>query len=85
LILCLGLSSLIGVAAIIGEFLAGMALAEASEPNGALHKQTKGVMEFLVPFFLVNIGMSLDLSVFNKVSTVWLAIIVTMFAVEKTY
>jgi Kef-type K+ transport system membrane component KefB len=84
LVLCLGLSYLatyIGVAAIIGAFLAGMALAEASENNSSMHKQTSGVTEFLVPFFLVNIGMQLDLQVFKELSTVWLAIIVTFFAV----
>ena len=84
LVLCLGLSYLatyIGVAAIIGAFLAGMALAEATESNHDVHKKTNGVMEFLVPFFLVNIGMSLDLSVFKETSTVWLAIIVTILAV----
>lgn len=84
IILCLGLSYLaayIGVAAIIGAFLAGMALAEASEDNHDVHQQTKGVMEFLVPFFLVNIGMSLDLNVFKETSTIWLAIIVTILAI----
>lgn len=84
LILCLGLSYLatyIGVAAIIGAFLAGMALAEATENNHDVHQKTGGVMEFLVPFFLVNIGMSLDLSVFKEISTVWLAIIVTIIAI----
>ena len=84
LVLCLGLSYLatyIGVAAIIGAFLAGMALAEATENNHDVHQKTSGVMEFLVPFFLVNIGMSLDLQVFKEISTVWLAIIVTILAV----
>jgi len=84
LIFCLALSyfaTYIGVAAIIGSFLAGMALAEATEKHHDVHKKTGGVMEFLVPFFLVNIGMSLDLSVFKEMSTVWLAIIVTVLAV----
>lgn len=84
LVLCLGLSFLatyIGVAAIIGAFLAGMALAEAVEDIPDIHKKTSGVMEFLVPFFLVNIGMSLDLHVFKETSTVILAIIVTGAAV----
>lgn len=88
LILCLGLSYLatsIGVAAIIGAFLAGMALAEASEKNQMMHKQTSGVMEFLVPFFLVNIGMSLDLQVFKEISTVYLAIIVTVLAIVTKF
>ena len=84
LVLCLGLAlavSFIGVAAIIGAFLAGMALAEATEGDERLHTQTNGVMEFLVPFFLVNIGMQLQLSVFRDWSLVWLALAVTLIAI----
>jgi Kef-type K+ transport system membrane component KefB len=84
LILCIGLSfaaTYIGVAAIIGAFLAGMALAEATETNHSMHKQTSGVMEFFVPVFLVNIGMSLDLSLFRDLNVVWLALIVTFLAI----
>ncbi|MBA2525588.1 MAG: cation:proton antiporter [Pyrinomonadaceae bacterium] len=83
LVLCLGLAvavSFIGIAAIIGAFLAGMALAEATEGDERLHTQTNGVMEFLVPFFLVNIGMQLQLSVFRDWSLVWLALAVTLVA-----
>ncbi len=84
LILCLGLSlasMYFGVAAIIGAFLAGMALAEATEENHKMHHLTSGVTEFLVPFFLVNIGMQLDLSVFREGSAVALALIITISAV----
>lgn len=84
LVLCLGLSaaaSYIGVAAIIGAFLAGMALAEPTEEHHTMHKQTNGVTEFMVPFFLVNIGMQLDLSVFRDPSVVILSIVVTLVAV----
>jgi Kef-type K+ transport system membrane component KefB len=84
LVLCLGLSvaaAYIGVAAIIGAFLAGMALAEATEGNHAMHKQTSGVTEFLVPFFLVNIGMQLRLDVFRDSSVVILSVIVTLVAI----
>jgi Kef-type K+ transport system membrane component KefB len=84
LILCFGLSlaSLyFGVAAIIGAFLAGMALAEATEGNHKMHRMTSGVTEFLVPFFLVNIGMQLNLSVFRSSSVIWLAIMITLLAV----
>ncbi|MCM3905123.1 MAG: cation:proton antiporter [Pyrinomonadaceae bacterium] len=83
LVLCLGLAvavSFIGVAAIIGAFLAGMTLAEATKGDERLHTQTSGVMEFLVPFFLVNIGMQLQLSVFRDWSLVWLALAVTLVA-----
>jgi Kef-type K+ transport system membrane component KefB len=84
LILCLGLSfaaMYVGVAAIIGAFLAGMALAEATEGNQKMHRMTSGVTEFLVPFFLVNIGMQLDLHVFGEASVVVLAILTTVIAV----
>jgi len=84
LVLCFGLSLMslyFGVAAIIGAFLAGMALAEATEDEPATHKLTAGVTEFLVPFFLVNIGMQLNLSVFKDSSVVVLAVVITIAAV----
>ena len=84
LVLCLGLSvaaAFIGVAAIIGSFLAGMAMAEASEDHPDMHRQINGVTEFLVPFFLVNIGMQLRLDVFHSSSVVVLCVLVTLVAV----
>jgi len=84
LLLCLGLAvaaSYIGVAAIIGAFLAGMALAEGAEGDHTMHKQTNGVTEFLVPFFLVNIGMQLKLDVFRDPSVIVLSVLVTLVAV----
>lgn len=84
LVLCLGLSvaaSYIGVAAIIGAFLAGMALAEATEGNPKVHRQMSGVTEFLVPFFLVNIGMQLRLDVFRSSSVIALCLLVTLVAI----
>src|SRR5262245_41511112 len=84
LILCLGLSvvsTYFGVAAIIGAFLAGMAMAEATEGNRKMHQLTSGVTEFFVPFFLVNIGMQLNLSVFSDWSMIALALVITATAV----
>lgn len=84
LVLCLGLSvaaAYIGVAAIIGSFLAGMAMAEASEDHPNMHRQINGVTEFLVPFFLVNIGMQLSLEVFRSPSVIVLCVLVTLVAV----
>lgn len=84
LLLCLGLAaaaSYIGVAAIIGAFLAGMAIAEVSEGNHALHDQVRGATELLVPFFLVGIGMQLNLSVFADPDIILLAVVVTVVAV----
>lgn len=84
LALCLGLAvaaNYIGVAAIVGAFLAGMALAEAAEDDRAMHRQTNGVTEFLVPFFLVNIGLQLRLEVFRDPAVVALAVVITLVAV----
>lgn len=84
LILCLGLSvaaSYIGVAAIIGAFLAGMALAEATEGQPTMHRQMNGVTEFLVPFFLVGIGMQLNLNVFRDPSVIALTILICVVAI----
>ena len=84
LVLCLGLSvaaTYIGVAAIIGSFLAGMALAEAAQDHPNMHRQINGVTEFLVPFFLVNIGMQLRLDVFQSSSVLILCLMVTLVAV----
>ncbi len=81
--LCLGLAlvaTYIGVAAIIGAFLAGMALAESAEDTDMPH-QAEAVTEFLLPFFLVNIGMQLKLDAFLNRSAIVLAIVVTILAV----
>lgn len=84
LLLCLGLSvaaTYLGVAAIIGAFLAGMAFADATEDKPTMHQQMSGVTEFLVPFFLVNLGMQLKLEIFHDWSVVALALLVTLIAV----
>jgi Kef-type K+ transport system membrane component KefB len=84
LLLCFGLAvaaTYIGVAAIIGSFLAGMALAEAAEDNHSMHKQTGGVTEFLVPIFLTNIGMQLQLDAFRSSSVLLLCVVLTLVAV----
>jgi Kef-type K+ transport system membrane component KefB len=61
-----------GVAAIIGAFLAGMALSESVEDR--VRTMTAGVSELLVPFFLVGIGMRLDPAVFSSVPTLLLTL-----------
>jgi Kef-type K+ transport system membrane component KefB len=81
--LCLGLALVathIGVAAIIGAFLAGMAMAETAEGTDMPH-QVEAVTEFLLPFFLINIGMQLNLDAFLNRSTILLAVVVTLLAV----
>lgn len=79
---CLGLAliaSYIGVAAIIGAFLAGMALSEASEGTDMPH-QAEAVTEFLLPFFLTNIGMQLKLDTLLSPKVAALAVAITLLA-----
>jgi Kef-type K+ transport system membrane component KefB len=83
LALCLGLAlvaSYIGVAAIIGAFLAGMALSESAEGTDMPH-QAEAVTEFMLPFFLTSIGMQLKLDALLNRNTIILAVIVTILAV----
>lgn len=84
LVLCLGISvaaAYVGVAAIVGAFLAGMAFAEVADDRPEMHKRMSGVTEFLVPFFMVNIGMQLNLEIFADSAVVLFALLVTLIAV----
>ena len=83
MILCLGLAlvaSWIGVAAIIGAFLAGMALSEAAEDTDMPH-QAETISEFFLPFFLTNIGMQVKAEIFLNREIILLALVVTVLAV----
>ena len=61
-------ASYAGIAAIVGAFLAGMALSDSVGER--VRDLTHGVTELLVPFFLAGIGLQLDLSVFESRSTI---------------
>ena len=68
-----------GVAAIIGAFLAGMALSETVEQR--VHDLTGGVTELLVPFFLVSIGLHFDVAAFATPSILLLAFLILIAAI----
>jgi Kef-type K+ transport system membrane component KefB len=68
-----------GVAAIVGAFLAGMALSESADTR--VRDLTRGVSELLVPFFLAGIGLRFDLTIFRSGSTILLALLVLAVAV----
>jgi Kef-type K+ transport system membrane component KefB len=77
LVLLFALSALAvytGVAAIVGAFLAGLALSETADAR--VRDLTRGVSELLVPFFLVGIGLQMDLGLFRSKSTVALAVLI---------
>ena len=72
-----------GVAAIVGAFLAGMALGETVDRR--VHELTNGVTELLVPFFLVGVGLRFDVSVFATRSVLLLAANVVVAAVVAKF
>ncbi len=73
----------VGVAAIVGAFLAGMALAEHVEPR--VHDLVHGVSELLVPFFLAGIGLHVDLQVFTNPTILLLALVILVAAVLSKF
>jgi len=68
-----------GVAAIVGAFLAGLALTDGADAR--VRTLTRGVSELLVPFFLVGIGLNLDVRVFRSKSVLALALLILAAAV----
>lgn len=70
-----------GVAAIIGAFLAGMALSETGAHR--VHDLTQGITELLVPFFLAGIGLHFNLAAFASWPTVTLALAMFVAAVAS--
>jgi Kef-type K+ transport system membrane component KefB len=83
IILCLGLSLAsvyIGMAAIIGAFLAGLALADHSE-SWRLRENAHPLMEFLTPFFFVLLGAQVNLKTTAQSSVLFTASVICLLAV----
>src|SRR5579883_1231514 len=68
-----------GVAAIVGAFLAGMALSETVDRRVA--ELTNGVAELLVPFFLAGIGLHFDPTPFREPATFALGVAIILAAI----
>jgi Kef-type K+ transport system membrane component KefB len=80
---CLALAafaSYIGLAAIIGAFLAGMVAAESKQRH-ALEEQILPIMALLVPFFFVYTGMQVDVRALGSSSALWMLLVVTVLAI----
>lgn len=83
LLLCFGLSLLaeyIGLAAIVGAFMAGLVLSELTERTGMM-EQFQPVGWFLVPFFFVVMGSFIDPRTFLTPATLALTAFLTVLAV----
>jgi len=72
-----------GVAAIVGAFLAGLALAETTAPR--VRDLAHGVTELLVPFFLTGIGLHVDLMAFTDPRNILLAAVILFAAVLSKF
>jgi Kef-type K+ transport system membrane component KefB len=83
IVLCLGLSLAtvyIGMAAIIGAFLAGLALAEHSE-RWRLRENAHPLSEFLAPLFFVLLGAEVNLQTFLRPGLVVTLLVVSVLAI----
>jgi len=83
IILCLGLSLAsvyIGMAAIVGAFLSGLALADHSE-RWKLHENAHPLSEFLAPFFFVILGVQVNVRSFANPGLIGLASIICVLAI----
>lgn len=82
LVLCLGLAwaaTTVGLAAIIGAFLAGMIAAE-SRQRKKLEAQTQPLLTFLTPFFFVITGTKVDLAALASGPVFRMLLVVTLIA-----
>ena len=68
----------IGIAAIVGAFLAGLAFSESVDRR--VKDLTHGVTEVFVPFFLAGIGLELRLSDFTESRILLLTAVITVAA-----
>lgn len=69
----------VGVASIVGAFLAGLALSETVTQR--VNDLAQGITELLVPFFLAGIGLHLDISVFRDRNTILLTVVIVFAAI----
>ncbi len=74
------LSSFLGLAAIIGAFLAGMAFAEFKD-RWPCEEKIEPIVEFLTPFFFVFVGIAVDLEAFGELGVLMMAVVITVFAI----
>ncbi len=81
-IVCLGLAAFaanIGLAALIGAFLAGMIVAETKD-HGSIEEEVKPLYAFFPPFFFAFIGIELDLGALIDGYALFLLLTITLLA-----
>jgi len=86
-IICLGLAafaSQIGLAAIIGAFLAGMIVAETRDQS-PIEAEIEPLYAFFPPFFFAFIGLEMSLAAFGDIDTLLLLAGVTLLAIATKF
>ena len=91
-LLCLTLAwlgTVIGLAAVVGAFIAGMLVGEsdrrhAREP-GRIHREVAPLYALFPPFFLVFVGLRLDLDELTRSSSIVLLVALTVVAVASKF
>jgi Kef-type K+ transport system membrane component KefB len=77
------MASFAGIAAIVGAFLAGMALSDTVSHR--VHDLTHGISELMTPFFLAGVGLQMDLSPFSNSHTLLFAGVLLVAAVVSKW
>lgn len=86
-LICLGMAALaaqIGLAAIIGAFLAGMILAETRDQH-PLEESIEPLYQFFPPFFFIVVGLQVDLGALGELGALALLAAITLAAVVSKY
>lgn len=81
--LCLALAAIaaeIGLATVIGAFLAGLIVAETKEQH-PIQEEVEGLYAFFPPFFFASIGIQLELDTFGTGETLGIVALITLVAV----
>ncbi|WII06978.1 cation:proton antiporter [Methanomassiliicoccales archaeon LGM-RCC1] len=87
IIVCLSMAALaeyIGLAAIIGAFLAGMMFADYAW-EWELEHRVEAITSFLISFFFINVGLQVDIYAMSDMSIVFLVLIVIILAMVTKY
>ena len=87
IIVCLGMAAFaesIGLAAIIGAFLAGMLFADHAWEWDLEHK-VETLTTFFISFFFLNVGLQVELGALTDVNVIVLAVVVILLALATKY
>ncbi len=87
IIVCLSMSAFaeyIGLAGIIGAFLAGMLFAEHAWEWDLEHK-IESITSFFISFFFINVGLQVDISTLTDTTVIILAVVIIIVALITKY